>query len=258
MKKIESYAELSPLLANQLCRGVRTNAFASREEYEKEIAAGRLFAEEYEGGLLLLRERESHFRLNFYLKELKLPALCTEKPLVTEIAAREKDLPLWEAAEFLEGQGFSLDFRRRRLRREAGLAEEGTCPVCRASAPDAEQITALFAACFDENTGCLPTKDELAELIKEGKLLCVKDGGVAGLLHFEKGRASAEIRHLAVLPAYRKKGFAQALFSAFAAETKGLRSTVWVRRGNTPAEKFYEKNGYAPDGWTSAVLIKKG
>ena len=32
------------------------------------------------------------------------------------------------------------------------------------------------------------------------------------------------------------------------------KSQVWARTGNLPAEHFYEKHGYRPDGWTSAVL----
>ena len=37
--------------------------------------------------------------------------------------------------------------------------------------------------------------------------------------------------------------------------TGGARSVVWVRQGNAAAEAFYRNNQYAPDGWTSTVLI---
>ena len=38
------------------------------------------------------------------------------------------------------------------------------------------------------------------------------------------------------------------------ARTGGQKCTVWARQGNTPAERFYEKNDFRPDGWTSVVL----
>ena len=45
---------------------------------------------------------------------------------------------------------------------------------------------------------------------------------------------------------------------AYLQETDGQKSLVWARQGNAPAERFYEKYQYRPDGWESAVLLAGG
>ena len=57
MRRVESYAALTPLLSAQLRRGVVTNCFLSPADYQREIDAG-LFYEEGDGFLLLLRQRQ--------------------------------------------------------------------------------------------------------------------------------------------------------------------------------------------------------
>ena len=59
MRRVESYAALTPLLSAQLRRGVVTNCFLSPADYQREIDAG-LFYEEGDGFLLLLRQRAGH------------------------------------------------------------------------------------------------------------------------------------------------------------------------------------------------------
>ena len=71
---------------------------------------------------------------------------------------------------------------------------------------------------------------------------------------FAVSRASTEIRHLAVRADCRGKGLAGELLTAYLSVTDGVKSQVWARTGNAPAEHFYEQHGYRPDGWTSAVL----
>ena len=91
MRRVESYAALTPLLSAQLRRGVVTNCFLSPADYQSEIDAG-LFYEEGDGFLLLLRQRAGYRLLNFYLHpgaKLCLPE--QPSPLITELACREKD-----------------------------------------------------------------------------------------------------------------------------------------------------------------------
>ena len=86
-------------------------------------------------------------------------------------------------------------------------------------------------------------------------MLCLTDeAGITGLLHYAPGRAACEIRHLAVRADCRGQGLAQRLLGMLRARTGGQNCTVWARQGNTPAERFYEKNDFRPDGWTSVVL----
>lgn len=113
---------------------------------------------------------------------------------------------------------------------------------------------------FHHMAGCIPTPAEMCEDIAAGKLLCTRNarGSITGIMHFEAGRASSEIRHLAVRKEYRREGIAQKLFESYIIKTRGKKSRVWATAGNSPAERFYERNGYKLDGYRSFVLKYSG
>ena len=229
MKQITSYEELAPLLSAQLRRGVVTNAALTAEDWRREIANRALSAQDWAGGLLLLRRREGHALLSFYLQEPTLPdSLAWDGPTVLEIAARPRDEGLWKAAGLWRGRGFQELFRT------------------------------LLRDNFDPITGCLPTKAELTRALEAGEVVCVDapDGTAAGVLHIAPGRGSTQLRHLAVDEAYRRQGGAQALLARYLEHTGFAKSLVWVRTDNEPGRRFYAKNGYQPDGWTSTVLYR--
>ena len=116
-------------------------------------------------------------------------------------------------------------------------------------------MRAFLLAQFDPLTGCIPPDDALRAAVETGEMLCLTDeAGITGLLHYAPGRAACEIRHLAVRADCRGQGLAQRLLGMLRARTGGQKCTVWARQGNTPAERFYEKNDFRPDGWTSVVL----
>lgn len=254
MKRIDSYKEYSTLCTAYLRRGVRTNAFSDTESCRREIDAGTLFAAETDGALLLFRERGTHLRMNFYLRLQEPLPLPVTRTIVTEIAFRERDTALAQTVDFWRMQGFLFVFRRTRLCRPAALPPiSSQIPVRTAQISDTERAASLLARNFDPLTGCLPMPEELEDCIRKGEILLTEHG----ILHFVRERASAELRHLAVDAAWRGRGEAQALLSAFLRETNEQRTCVWVRQGNTPAEAIYRKNGFAPDGFTSAVLIRE-
>lgn len=120
MRRVESYAALTPLLSAQLRRGVVTNCFLSPADYQREIDAG-LFYEEGNGFLLLLRQRAGYRLLNFYLHpgaKLCLPE--QPSPLITELACREKDQDaMRRAQDALCALGFAECFHRLRRTRAA-------------------------------------------------------------------------------------------------------------------------------------------
>lgn len=254
MKRIETYGEYSSLCAAHLRRGVRTNEFPDPELCRREIDTGTLFTEETDGALLLFRDRGSHLRMNFYLQSQEPLPLPAGRPIVTEIAFRERDTALAQTVDFWQTQGFFLILRRTRLSRIAELLPiPSEMPIHKAQMPDTERAAALLARNFDPLTGCLPPRWELEQSIRSGEVLLSEHG----ILHYSKGRTAAELRHLAVEAPFRGRGEAQALLSAFLRETAEQRTYVWVRQGNRPAEALYRKNFFVPDGWTSAVLIRR-
>ena len=108
---------------------------------------------------------------------------------------------------------------------------------------------------FDPLTGCIPPEEELRQAVSAGQVLCLMDAdGISGLLHYAPGRAQCEIRHLAVRADCRGRGYAGQLLKLLEAKTGGQKCAVWARVGNAPAEHFYEKNQFQPDGWQSVVL----
>ena len=233
MRRVESYAALAPLLSAQLRRGVVTNCFLSPADYQREIDAG-LFYEEGDGFLLLLRQRAGYRLLNFYLHpgaKLCLPE--TAVPLVTELACREKDqTAMRRAQDALCALGFAECFRRLRRTRAAVPAPNNAEAPTEASF---EAVRAFLLEHFDPLTGCIPPEEELRQAVSAGQVLC-------------------EIRHLAVRADCRGHGYAGRLLAMLEAKTGGQKCAVWARVGNAPAEHFYEKNQFQPDGWQSVVL----
>lgn len=255
MRKIDNFAQISGLLNAQLKRGVLTNNFLRGEDYTREIENG-LYLHEADGALLLFRERGTHLVMTFYLHPgavLSLPE--TDRPIVTELSCRAKDAEAMAnaAAQFC-ALGFREALRRtRRTRKPEPFPSETT--AFPAGPADFADISRFLSDHFPPLTGCIPTEDDLRENLEDGHTVITRDEkGVSGVLHFAASRASTEIRHLAVREDCRRLGLAGELLTAYLAATDGAKSQVWARTGNLPAEHFYEKHGYRPDGWTSAVL----
>lgn len=259
MERIERFGDIAPQLSGQLRKGVFTNCFLSQAEYDREIASG-LYAHPFDGGLLIFRKRAGYFILNFYLQPNAVPELPSlELPVVSELAWRPKAAAAAAAAaRRLQAAGFREQFRRRRYQRPAGPGPdpgEVSFP-----APDrADEVLKFLKAHFDRFAGCIPPEGILQEILRNREVVCTEDaGGITGLLHFACGRTSAEIRHLAVRTDCRRQGLAERLLGAYLEAAKQQTSQVWTRQGNVPAEYFYEKHQYRPDGWESVVLLAGG
>ena len=129
MERVERFADLAPLLSAQLKKGVFTNNFLRPDDYDREIAGG-LWVHAHPGGLLLLRARDSHYVLNFYLQRdgaLELPAL--DKPAVTELVCALAWIPAEAPDDPGEGVAVSSQPERgkRASKRESNRA--GSCLI---------------------------------------------------------------------------------------------------------------------------------
>ena len=255
MQKIEAFAQAAGLLGAQLRRGVVTNSFLTAADCDREAKTG-LYVYEADGELLVLRDRGTHYILNFFLQQGARPSLPElDKPVVTELAYRPKDADaMLAAAAYFRTIGFSEVLRRtRRTRAAAPAPEEAGAFAAREDQFDA--VDAFLRSQFSRWTGCLPTADALNAALAAGQILIAEDDrGISGLLHFAPGRAASELRHLAVREDCRRQGVATALFDDYMTATGGQKSLVWARTGNEAAERFYETHDYRPDGWNSIVL----
>ena len=119
---------------------------------------------------------------------------------------------------------------------------------------------------------CLSTAwsaSQLASLPPEAVYLtALAEGTVCGIGCLYCVAGEAELQNLAVLPAYRRSGVAQALLEALFSEA-GKRNCeavfLEVAAGNEAAQALYRKNGFVAVGkrpgfyrGEDAVLMKKG
>ena len=118
---------------------------------------------------------------------------------------------------------------------------------------------------------CLSTAwsvSQLASLPPEAVyLVALADGTVCGIGCLYCIADEAELQNLAVLPAYRRCGVAQALLDALFAEAQKRNCEsvfLEVAAGNEAAQALYRKNGFVPVGrrpgfyrGEDAVLMKK-
>lgn len=114
-----------------------------------------------------------------------------------------------------------------------------------------EQIEAIEKQCFS----CPWTMDQLRSQLPDARhvfLAAVAEGGtVLGYVGMMVVLDEGYISNVAVAPAYRRQGVADALIIALAARSEGLGlafATLEVRAGNEAAKALYEKHGFVPVG----------
>ena len=259
MKKPESYAQLSSLITVQFSRGMVTNAFLPKAQWEAEIAAGTLEYITADNGLLVFRKREGHRILSFWINSGffgSVPAIPGQT--AAEIAHREKDTALAEAIQNWIDAGFERLFIRQRMvcTAENGAENEHIRTAC---IEDAGTVRQLLNDSFSPLTGCLPTERQLlGDIEAGGVLLYERDRQALGLLHCTADQKRTELRHLCVTEDARGQGIGDCLVKAYHSRTQGLTRQVWVRADYLPAKKIYENNGYTPDGMTADVLLYRG
>ncbi len=255
MKKPESYEEVSRLIASQLKPGVVTNAAISTQDLLQELEHGTLRIMPFEGGLLLARQRDTFQRLWFYLqKGACLPHWTQELPTVMEIPMRSRDLGLADADRQFQQQGFSSCFTRQRVTRKAAPVEVSPkFSVSSARIQDFQQVSTILETCFQPLTACLPTKEALEQDIANNHVLLIPNVGVLRLI---PGKASVEVRQLAVLPQARGTGAARALMQAHLQRWGHMTNRIWVRTDFESVLHLYQSLGFVPDGWTSQVLFR--
>ncbi len=117
---------------------------------------------------------------------------------------------------------------------------------CAPSPPLLEALEEIEASCFS-----LPlSREQILSLLRNELTVWLAYGGQAaalGSLWFQRVLDEGYIGNVAVLPAFRRRGIADALLDAAEALARemGLRFlTLEVRAGNAPAVALYEKHGY--------------
>ena len=261
MEQIKTLEQLSPLISAQFKRGVMANAPLSPASFQREIQRGTLFAQQTDGGLILLRRRDGFWRMSFYLQpDGDVSSLELPKQTVLEIPTRPRDLALKQSETLWKEKGFRLLFSRQRMelaRRSDAFAVRSDCCVRPAICGEEPKILRLMEENYDRRTACLPTDDELSEDVAAGHIFLAvtcPEGQVAGFLRLLRTKRIAEVRQIAVSEPFRGRGIAGALLNQLTL-AEGQKGHVWVAQNNVAALRLYESFGFAKDEWTSTVWI---
>ena len=259
--KISCFSEASRLALGYMKPGVLTNHVMSADEYRADIAGGLLYAYQWPGGLLFLRNRELYHLLGYYIGDInELPGCDFPDNTVIEIPHKPSIAgAAAAAAEYWVRAGFEHTLERVRLTRGVtGHNPSGNAQF--ATPQDVHDCYELLRGSFHPVTGHIPGLGELEVSVVNGHVLCVgdADGKVCGLLRWVPRAASVEIRQLALCEDMRGKGLAHRLLESFVDVCGGKKATVWARDGYAPALRAYTAAGFVVDGWRSYVLTKAG
>ena len=275
IKKVNSYEEISKLIFLNFKKDVITNNFISKEDFENEINQGKLYYISFEKGLFILRDRGDFFILNYYLRNVLANEIIDiihnliNKSLVVEIVGKsEEDLKYLKAIDIFTNLGMKEAVKRERFSKkkneEVGVStdnkhvgnvsnEDVNVEYCEIN--DFVDIHELLNSNFNKYYGCIPSVVSIKEdIISNNFYKAVLDNRIVGLLHIKKPNNSSEIRHLVVDKLYRNRGIANALIQKYDNDIS-VNKTVWTGKDNISAQKIYERNGYARDGYLSTVLI---
>lgn len=119
-----------------------------------------------------------------------------------------------------------------------------------AAESDLPALAALESACFAHPW----SEKSLAETLGNGRslfLLAEREGEALGYLGMEYVLDEGGITNVAVFPANRRQGIADALIKELLRRAKALglaTVTLEVRAGNAAAIALYQKNGFVPVG----------
>lgn len=260
MKKTNNYEDISVLIGNQIKKGLITNGFLNEKDLKIEISKGLVHYCEYAGGLFLLRDRGTHYILNYYINDItKKIAEIYHKDVVVEIVSRcnHKDN---EIVKFFKKQNFEYCIERVRYIHACdkcvGDNVADNIELCKND--DLENVYRILKENFNIYTGCIPIKEKLIEDIKKRKIYIYRDKKIKGVLRISNNKFSSEIRQLVINKNERRKGIATRLVNKYFSDVDSKRRIVWTGKENIDARRFYEKIGYKPDGYISMIFIKKG
>lgn len=258
MNQINNYEEISSLISLQIKRGTLTNNFLSEDDLKLEIQNKNLYYFAWNGGLLIFRDRRTHYILNYYINDINEKLQFDfDKDVVVEIVLRANDEKAKEALDFFESKGMKEYLRRIRLIKseEISIPIINKIEICKEI--DYEEISEILRENFDKYSGCIPTKEALLKDIKNENIYVYKNEKVEGVLRVSKNNMSSEIKHLVVKEEARRKKIAQSLVLKYFEDVNAKRKTVWTGLENKIAINFYEKMGYKIDKYNSIVLIKR-
>lgn len=238
-------------------KGVYTNCFISKEEFEFFIEKKRGYYLLFDGGLLIFLKMNGFFNMKFYINDSNCNfKIASNKKIITEVAGKsEKDLST--ISEYLKKNGFDVTLKRERFScKETSHTGNGLVKnVEKANLKDYKKIVKILRKNYDKYTGCIPMNEKIKEDIKNGNFYCYRIGKkIIGVLHISNRAKFSEMRHLVVLKKYRGNNVSKELIKQYLFDTKMQSKQVWTSMDNVVARKLFVGLGYEADGYVSKVF----
>lgn len=261
ISKIPDGNQWAEEISQAISKGMRTNFYASAEEFLPLVEKSRISRAIFQGGSYCFVEKEKQINLYFFLEKevapVEVPKL--DKPLVLEqvalarngISPTEKE---WEAI------GFEKYLQRKRLFLTAKKIEAEERKVSFCKGEEAETILEMMEDAFEPYTSALPGLETLRNDLAENRVIAAREGEkLLGFLRFGREKKVSVLWQIVVVPEGRGKGTGEGLVRDWLAleREKVTKFQLWVREDNPPAIKMYEKLGFLPDGRIAPVMLKK-
>ena len=255
MNKISSFQQYKDIIATAKQNGYNlSNCFFLPPEINQKIEKGTLLFKHIQNGLLLFDDLIDFYRCYYFLSASSdYKKISLDKNAVIEFpfnnALNEKQLL---QIKKIETMGFSLGRKSSVMysapnRINVYNNDQSNKICCTADEQDLFQVYDLMKLCFNPLFSFLPTLQELSNVIKEGKVLVIRDDGkIAAALISGFAKKIATIHLVAVNPVYRGKNFGKAIVQAYHNKYKeeaGL-FQQWVDLKNMPAINMYQYFGY--------------
>lgn len=248
--------------------GKITNIVWAPDDVKQMISKHSLYLEEIPSGNLWFCRSEYRSRLFFQIDASglsigpeSLPSLCNcVSEIILSPALQEKKK---EERAVLEALGFvreSTALLMACTKKDVSVPEDRLPGYRKAESADLDSVRKLNDACFDRLTDAIPTEEELADDIGNGRIWVIGNeaGTLFGSMLVQQYNRRRLIRHVAVSPEWRNKGFGTALVTAAISDLQpGERAILWVKEENAAAIRLYERLGFQPQNRLMEIWTKR-
>lgn len=261
ISKIPDGKQWAEEIAQSISKGMRTNFYASVEEFLLLVKEGCISKAVFPEGSYYFVEKENQIDVYFFLEKetapVEVPKL--EKPLVLEQVALVKT-GTSPALEEWETIGFKKYLQRKRLFLSAKKTEAEQRDFSFCKEEEAEIILQMMGDAFEPYTSALPDLETLRKDLAEHRVIAAREGErLLGFLRFGREKKVSVLWQIMVTPEGRGKGVGEGLVRDWMALERAevAKFQLWVREDNPPAMKLYEKLGFLPDGRIAPVMLRK-
>lgn len=266
LEKITNSGRYQAIVAQYGQKGCVSNDYLQREA-EKLIAGGKLYEICLERNAYLFVEKDTCYRMYYYLNDMDESVVLPDGAYVVEILYRGySNYPEGEVS-YLSKMGFDVNLVRDQysgMYKDLHVGETKTDAIVMLakSIEEVSEACELFNSSFDSYSGDYIAPSEYQKLFDGGNILVAKDvdGAFLGALHQTVENRVAWLSHVAVVAAARGRHVGKTLVQAYVEsnhQDDKSRYMLWVQHQNTVAVNLYQQIGLKYINKSTLSLIKK-